>query len=674
MGRLVSYLFLAAGIFLFGITLSCGGMQNIAGQKQATDKERIESTRDDGSKGGKAVAEESEAREPMSSKVTDSKVPASEGRIASKRKGGDKDEPALPGSTGKRNGKNRGEDSFAAADTGGKGHASDGTVSDERPSGSTARPEGPSGLKAGFADDNRQYNYFIDFLKKFSSSARHFPIDVSERIILKVVDSNKKPVLNAKVKIFGGQSLLASGLTCSDGSFLFFPSEHGRNIASFSALVEHNQAEKKLDFNRTGRRDVVVALPGPRPVPGRVSLDILFIFDTTGSMGEEIERLRRTIELIYLNLSSIPGRPLVRFGMVLYKDRRDEYVTRVVPLTDNLEAFQAELNHVQASGGGDLPEDLQEALKDSIQRIQWSRDGIRMAFIITDAPPHLDYGQQYTYREAVKDARGMGIKMFTVGSGGLDINGEYVLRQISQYTNAKYIFLTFGEKGEASGGREGSVSHHTGANYQTDKLETIIIRFARDELNNALEGKLPDLDEHFLAKKVDFEKNEETIRRLFGMAASQLADYSAINISSKTPTSVLPIEPADPALKVTAEYFGEQLSFSLIKSGTFKLVERKNLQGILRELELTMAGLSDQGNAAKVGKILGAQLLVTGKLYKKQDKYELFMKLLRVETAEVLSVTKARLDFALGLEGQKEVKGVKKKAGIRQKKAAGRGK
>lgn len=87
-----------------------------------------------------------------------------------------------------------------------------------------------------------------------------------------------------------------------------------------------------------------------------------------------------------------------------------------------------------------------------------------------------------------------------------------------------------------------------------------------------------------------------------------------------------------------------------------------------------MAGLSDQGNAAKVGKILGAQLLVTGKLYKKQDKYELFMKLLRVETAEVLSVTKARLDFALGLEGQKEVKGVKKKAGTRQKKAAGRGK
>jgi hypothetical protein len=649
-------------------------MQRSGGGKQSVENERIESTGDDGSRGGKVDTEESNSGKSSASKVTDSTAPVSEGRIASRKKNGDRGAPPVPGGTTKKGDGTGGKDAFGEGDTGGKGGKRDGIVEDERSSAGTARPEGPSGLKAGFADDNRQYNYFIDFLNKYSSRARHFPIDVSERIILKVVDSGKKPVLNAKVKIFSGQNLLASGLTYSDGSFLFFPSEYARNIASFSALVEHNQAQKKLDFSRTGMRDLVVALDGPRPVLGRVSLDILFIFDTTGSMGEEIERLRRTIELIYLNLSSIPGRPLVRFGMVLYKDRRDEYVTRVVPLTDNLEQFQAELNQVQASGGGDLPEDLQEALKDSIQRVQWSRDGIRLAFIITDAPPHLDYGQQYSYREAVKGARGMGIKMFSVGTGGLDINGEYVLRQISQYTNAKYIFLTFGEKGESAGGREGSVSHHTGANYQTDKLETIIIRFARDELNNALEGKLPDFDDHFLAKKVDFEKNEETIRKLFGMAASQLADYSSINISAKTPTSVLPIEPADPALKVTAEYFGEQLSFSLVKSGTFKLVERKNLQGILRELELTMSGLSDQGNAAKVGKILGAQLLVTGKLYKKQDKYELFMKLLRVETAEVLSVTRARLDFALGLEGQKDVKAVKKKAGKKQNKAAGRGK
>ncbi len=521
------------------------------------------------------------------------------------------------------------------------------------------KSSGPSGLKAGFADDNKQFNYFIDFLGKYAPSVRHYHINVRERIIIKAVDDMKKPLHNAQISVFGNNILLAKGLTHSDGSFLFFPSEYGPAVREYKAEVLYQQKKTVFTFEREGKRDVLLQLPLARQTPARVGLDIVFVFDTTGSMGEEIERLKRTIELIYLNLSSIQGRPLVRFGMVLYKDRGDEYITKVVPLTGNLHEFEAALNEVEADGGGDLEEDLQSALYDTLNRIQWSNTAIRMGFIITDAPPHLDYGQSFTYVHAMKSAREKGIKLFSVGTGGLDIKGEYVLRQISQYTGGKYIFLTYGEKGESEGGREGSVSHHTGANFQTDKLESIIIRFARDELNNVLDKKI-EVDEHFSAKKVDYEKHEDTLRKLFDMAASQLVDYSSLNLQNKTPTSILPIEPSDPALKTTAEYFGEQLSFSLAKSDIFALVERKNLQGILKELELSMSGLAEEANAAKVGKLLGAKLLVAGKLYKKKNEYELFLKLVRVETAEVLSVTKARLDFALGLSEQKGQVGKKK--------------
>jgi hypothetical protein len=51
-------------------------------------------------------------------------------------------------------------------------------------------------------------------------------------------------------------------------------------------------------------------------------------------------------------------------------------------------------------------------------------------FIITDAAPHLDYGQVYTYIKTSQDTRKRAIKYFSVGTGGLDIAGEYVLRQI----------------------------------------------------------------------------------------------------------------------------------------------------------------------------------------------------------------------------------------------------
>jgi hypothetical protein len=255
----------------------------------------------------------------------------------------------------------------------------------------------------------------------------------------------------------------------------------------------------------------------------------------------------------------------------------------------------------------------------------------------------------------VHDARANGIKIFSVGTGGLDLAGEYVLRQISQFTAAKYIFLTYGETGESAGGAPGSVSHHTGANYQTDKLEAIIIRFAKEELANVLGQPLEGEEDYFQATRIGTEKREETLDKLFTMAVSQLVDYSTYRIPPDTPASVLPLSPASQELNLPAEYFTEQLMLSFSRGDqvrkTFRILERKDLQRILEELELQQSGLSDEKQAARVGELLGAQILVIGKLYAKGGNYELFLKLLRVETGEVLSVTKAVIDRKLGLEG-----------------------
>ena len=122
--------------------------------------------------------------------------------------------------------------------------------------------------------------------------------------------------------------------------------------------------------------------------------------------------------MINLNLTSLSSQPKVRFGIVHYKDRGDSYVTKTVPLTESLNKFRTALNSISASGGGDAPEDLQSALMESMEGINWNNDGIRLSFIITDAPPHLDYGQEYTYVKAMLVARKKGIKIFSVGTGG----------------------------------------------------------------------------------------------------------------------------------------------------------------------------------------------------------------------------------------------------------------
>lgn len=507
---------------------------------------------------------------------------------------------------------------------------------------------GASGLKAGYSDDNAQFGYFVDFLQKFSE-VQHHAYDISERITIRVLDAAGKPVANAKVTVQADGKILACGLTYSDGGYRFYPSAFGTQAAAFELRAESGRLSSRLAARRDGPRLVELRLQGPRAVPEPLPLDVLFVMDTTGSMGEEIQRLKSTIEIIYANLAELRPRPVVRFGLVLYKDRGDEYITEVTPFTGDLDTFQASLDPVTASGGGDGPEDLESALDDAVNAMDWNENGLRLAFVVTDAEAHLDYNRDYTYISAATDARARAIKLYTIGTGGLPIEGEYLLRQVSQLTDARYIFLTYGEGGESEGGAEGSVSHHTGSNFQTDKLEAIIIRFVKEEVTNLSDKPAVADEDYFDARKVKDESRDETLGKLFSDAVANLADYSTFHIGPETPCVILPVTGADASLGANAEYFGERLSLAASEAKRWKPVERKDMQEILAELELQLSGLADEGSAAKVGKVLGADVLVASTLYKRADRYELFLRLVRVSTAEVLAVARAKIAMDLGL-------------------------
>ncbi len=534
-----------------------------------------------------------------------------------------------------------------------------------------------SGLRAGFSDDNAQFNYFVHFLEEYGSVPHH-ELPIGERITLAVKDSAGKPVAGANVTVTLKGKPVESGLTYSNGNFRLYPAGYPKNAQapSYDVRVEarDGSGSTTLAVLRDGPRTVDVKLPKARAVQTPLPLDVLFVMDTTGSMGEEIERLRSTIEIINANVGAMKPKPATRFGLVLYRDVEDAYVTKLVPFTADLDAFQEELNLIDADGGGDTPEDLQSALDDAVRRMAWNQNGIRLAFVVTDADAQLGYankwnfafrndtrqaepvspnkpwkGPEYTYADAARDAKAKAIKFYTIGTGGLPLEGEYVLRQLSQYTDAKYIFLTYGEAGEAAGGREGSVSHHTGTNFSTDKLEAVVMRFVREELAFQSDTPIVVEEDYFDAKKIEDEERDKTLELLFTDALKNLVDYSTYKIGADTPCVVLPVTTADAAIAPTAEYFGERILLIASSAKLWKPVDRKNLQAIVEEIELQVSGLFDEANAAQVGELLGAEVLVVGNVYKRADKYELFLKLVRVETAEVLAVSRAKIDVKLGL-------------------------
>ena len=122
----------------------------------------------------------------------------------------------------------------------------------------------------------------------------------------------------------------------------------------------------------------------------RETLEMVFVLDTTGSMGGLLEGAKQRIWGIVNEVMQKKSRPRVRVGLVAYRDKGDEYVTQVLPLTEDLDKVYSTLMDYSANGGGDTPEDVRRALAEGVKEANWSQSGKGIAqiiFLVGDAPP-----------------------------------------------------------------------------------------------------------------------------------------------------------------------------------------------------------------------------------------------------------------------------------------------
>jgi Mg-chelatase subunit ChlD len=509
-------------------------------------------------------------------------------------------------------------------------------------------PEAPvaPALKAGRHDDNKEYNRFLAFLAQNRGFAV-YSTDINERLLVRALDRGGRSLPNCPVAIKSTSGkVLAQTTTYADGSTQFFPAAvGGPKDDSYVVQVKCGDVVRNGQLARAGRRDNEIRFDFARKLPTHMPVDVAIVLDTTGSMQGQIDRLKQTLKAIHFQLTSLPMRPDIRFGMVAYRDRGDEYQTRVTQFTSNVESYQAMLERLIADGGGDAPEDLQTALEAAMHQLKWRSDALRIGFIITDAPPHTDYGQQYNYLEAMKESLSRGIKWVTVGAGGLGVDGEVIYRQIAQYSMGEYVFITQGGGGDSDGGT-GEASHHVGANYGTENLDQAIVRIARRELSYLTDAP-KDFDTTIVAAGDKATPREQILAPAVAEALRQLADYSSLKLGSKTLVAIVPVTSADAKYKSVAEYLTDQMTLSASRNEFFKVVER-DLTALSQELKMQLSNLFDASATVPVGKMVGAEVIIVSKLLVKGGEAELFAKLIRVETGEVLSVAKVRVTGGAG--------------------------
>jgi Mg-chelatase subunit ChlD len=151
------------------------------------------------------------------------------------------------------------------------------------------------------------------------------------------------------------------------------------------------------------------------------TVDVVFVLDTTGSMGGLIEGAKLKIWSISNQIIGGTPTPDLRVGLVGYRDRGDDYVTRVFDLSTDLDEVYANLMSFQAGGGGDTPEDVNRALHEAVHDMSWSTDPqtLRIVFLVGDAPPHVDYEDGYDYRQVCESAAKNDIIINTIQCGDM---------------------------------------------------------------------------------------------------------------------------------------------------------------------------------------------------------------------------------------------------------------
>jgi Mg-chelatase subunit ChlD len=162
-----------------------------------------------------------------------------------------------------------------------------------------------------------------------------------------------------------------------------------------------------------------VAEVAPAPASQRPRVDLVFALDTTGSMGGMIEGAKAKIWDIARKAQEGKPTPDLRVGLVAYRDVGDAYVTKLLPLTSDLDKVYATLTELRAEGGGDTPEHVLKGLHDAVEEMAWADDprALKLIYLVGDAPPHFDYHDGITLEGVLGAAKQRDIRISAIRCG-----------------------------------------------------------------------------------------------------------------------------------------------------------------------------------------------------------------------------------------------------------------
>src|SRR5437870_732818 len=108
------------------------------------------------------------------------------------------------------------------------------------------------------------------------------------------------------------------------------------SASSFPMNAWHQIRRSSMNFTRIALAGLLLTAASlcaradePAPKPARPEVEVVFCLDTTGSMGGLIDAAKKKIWSISNQISSGNPTPHVKIGLVAFRDRGDDYITKV---------------------------------------------------------------------------------------------------------------------------------------------------------------------------------------------------------------------------------------------------------------------------------------------------------------------------------------------------------
>jgi CarboxypepD_reg-like domain/Secretion system C-terminal sorting domain/von Willebrand factor type A domain len=296
-------------------------------------------------------------------------------------------------------------------------------------------------LTAGEINDFNKWKMWSDFQEnEFKTYSEHWKLFPKQRYGVQLQNKEHIAIIGQPVFLVDKKTgdTLWSAVTDNTGKAeLWAGMQELKDETDFTILSKGSQpVTSAANFaNGINKMEINASCSVPNTV------DIAFVIDATGSMGDEIDFLKLELEDVIRNTFAQHPDLDLHVSSVFYRDKSDEYLSRYIDFQTDLLKVSNFIKLQRAAGGGDMPEAVDVGLQTALDSLHWSGNPrSRILFLVLDAPPH-DEAKEKMF-ELIQKASAKGIRIVPIVCSGANKSTEFIMRSIALATNGTYIFLT----------------------------------------------------------------------------------------------------------------------------------------------------------------------------------------------------------------------------------------